>query len=280
MSIDDTRRAYDQFPEREWMRLEGGAQARLEYLITSKALTMHLPLPDRRIRVLDAGGGPGRYTIDLAMRGYDEMTLFDLSPNLLGIARSRINDLDPVARSNVVDIVEGTITDLSRFPEKSFDVVLCLVGPLSHLTGQGDRDTALKEFRRVLEPGGLLFMSVLGKFGAYRSAAQWLDWFDGGIPAIVDTGVAPIGPARAPAYFMTPEEFMSVVDAAGFCIRRAYSCQGIGAHLHEETLLTLMDDPVRWPAWRDLLLATCDNPSVIGVSSHLLAVASKEDIFD
>lgn len=272
MSIDDTRRAYDQFPDREWMRLEGGAQARLEYLITSKALKTHLPLPERRIRVLDAGGGPGRYTIDLAMRGY-EMTLFDLSPNLLDVARSKIKVLDPVARSKVVDIVEGTITDLSRFPGNSFDAVLCLGGPLSHLTNVEDRRAALKEFRRALEPGGLLFLSVPGKFGAYRSAAQWLDWFEGGIPAIVDTGVASIGPGRAPAHFMTPDEFRFVVESAGFGIRRVYGCQGIGAHLHEETLLTLMDDPVRWPAWRDQLLATCDDPSVIGVSSHLLTVA-------
>jgi hypothetical protein len=36
-----------------------------------------------------------------------------------------------------------------------------------------------------------------------------------------------------------------------------------------------MDDPQRWPAWRDVLLATCDHPNVVGVSNHLLAVARR-----
>jgi len=39
--------------------------------------------------ILDAGGGPGRYTIDLAKLGYD-VILLDLTPRLLRIAKRKI----------------------------------------------------------------------------------------------------------------------------------------------------------------------------------------------
>lgn len=89
MCIDDTRSAYDLDPDREWNRLDAGAQARLEGIITRHALARHLPRAGAGIRVLDAGGGPGRYTIALAEQGY-HVTLLDLSPRLLDLAQRKI----------------------------------------------------------------------------------------------------------------------------------------------------------------------------------------------
>lgn len=99
MSIDDTRAAYDRYAEREWNRLEGGAHHRLEVLITQHALQRHLlPLNAASVHILDAGGGPGRYAMLLAKAGFD-VTLFDLSPQLLGIAREKIRDLPASVRA-------------------------------------------------------------------------------------------------------------------------------------------------------------------------------------
>jgi SAM-dependent methyltransferase len=67
----------------EWERLYRNAWHRLEYDTTLYFLKKYLPSQGR---VLDAGGGPGRYTIALAQLGYD-MVLFDLTPKLLEIAR-------------------------------------------------------------------------------------------------------------------------------------------------------------------------------------------------
>ena len=67
--LSQVRAAYSMSPAGEWDRLVSGAQSRLEYLITSHALQRHLPTPGDSAHVLDAGGGPGRYTIDLARRG-------------------------------------------------------------------------------------------------------------------------------------------------------------------------------------------------------------------
>ena len=94
MSIQRTRAAYDRYADREWSRLESGAQHRLEYLVTLNVLRRHLPPPQQSVHVLDAGGGPGRYTIALAERGY-RVTVLDLSPRLLEIAQSRIAETEP-----------------------------------------------------------------------------------------------------------------------------------------------------------------------------------------
>lgn len=276
MSIDDTRSAYDQYADREWHRLESGAQHRLEFLITLHALRRHLPQATPSVHVLDAGGGPGRYAMALADQGY-RVTLLDLSPRLLDIARARITALPDPTQDRIEAVVEGSITDLTLFPNATFDATLCLGGPLSHLVEPSDRQQALSELRRVTKPGGRLFISVMGRIGQYRSAVQWPDWFDGVFPAIAETGTTTITPGRAPCHFFFPEELSGELVQAGFEVDHLYGCQGIGAHLDEANLLTLMNDPVRWPQWHRELLATCDHPAVIGVANHTLAVARVGD---
>lgn len=134
---------------------------------------------------------------------------------------------------------------------------------------------AIGELGRVTRPGGLLLISVLGRIGAYRSAVQWIDWFDGVFPAVAETGRTTIGPGKAPAYFYVPDELRVDLMRAGLDIVGLYGCQGIGAHLDEAHLVALMADPRRWPVWERELLATCDHPAIVGVSNLILAVARK-----
>ena len=153
-TLAQVRAAYDRDPEREWRRLESKAQYRLEHLVTMYALKRHLPVvtQDRPCHVLDAGGGPGRYTLALAAQGYT-MSLCDLSPALLALARQRIAESAPAVRERVPAVVEGSITDLSRFGDEQFDAVLCLGGVLSHVIEDALRRQALAELRRVAKPG-------------------------------------------------------------------------------------------------------------------------------
>lgn len=97
---------YDSDPEREWVRME---HHRIEFAVTSRTLREHLPPPPARI--LDCGGGPGRYALMLAQQGY-EVTLFDLSPELLVLAveglasgrEAKVNALSGAAWDIWVDV--------------------------------------------------------------------------------------------------------------------------------------------------------------------------------
>src|SRR3990172_3254562 len=80
------KRFYSISAEREWERLEHPTQGALEFAINKAWIARHLPPPPAT--VLDIGGGPGRYSIWLAEQGYG-VTLADLSPDLLAIAREK-----------------------------------------------------------------------------------------------------------------------------------------------------------------------------------------------
>ena len=194
-TLAQVRAAYDHDPEWEWRRLDSGAQYRLEHLVTMHALKRHLPAltQDRPCHVLDAGGGPRRYTLALAAQGYT-MSLFDLSPALLALARWRIAESGPAVCERVPAVVEGSITDLARFGDEQFDAVLCLGGVLSHVIEDALRRQALAEllhtilsapagdgYRRhrpwsradvLLSPGGICL--VVGRGGPRTGAVVWL----------------------------------------------------------------------------------------------------------
>ena len=150
---DTIRSHYDTNPQKEWDRLK----KRFPY---EKYITTHMM--DRYIRpgdtILDIGGGPGHYSIHYARQGHD-VTLLDLSGENVRFAKKK-------ARQYGVKITaqQGNALDLSRFADNTFDIVF-LMGPLYHLMNEENRLQAVREAKRVLKPGGMLFSSFILMFG-------------------------------------------------------------------------------------------------------------------
>lgn len=115
--------------------------------------------------VLDVACGPGTVTrVAAAAAGAGgRVRGSDISAPMLAVASSVA--AEPGAAQ--VEYVEGSATSLG-FPGESFDIVLCQQG----LQFFDDRAAAVREFRRVLKPGGIAAASVwaaerpLGLFGA------------------------------------------------------------------------------------------------------------------
>jgi SAM-dependent methyltransferase len=101
-------------------------------------------------RVLDAGAGPGRFTLELLRLGA-HVTALDISPGQLELLKARIPD---------VDVVVGDITDLSQFGDDAFDATVCYGGPLSYVVDRAEK--AVAELARVTKPGGHVVVSVMG----------------------------------------------------------------------------------------------------------------------
>lgn len=137
------------------------AEGRLEYEISLKLLLKYIP---ESSRVLDLGGGAGKYSIELAKRGY-RVTLADLSEKLLSQAEA---DAAEQKASNLEGLDLVNATDLSIYQTDSFDIVI-LFGPLYHLLAEKERKSCVSEISRVLKPDGLVFASYIpylsGTFG-------------------------------------------------------------------------------------------------------------------
>jgi len=269
---NDVQRAvqnlYDSAPEREWQRME---RHRTEFAVTLRALDAHLP--PAPARVLDCGGGPGRYAIALARRGY-EVTLFDLSPESLAMAQEK------AAESGVTlaGVEQGTATDLSRFAADSFDAVL-LMGPLYHLLDEGERKQALAEAYRVVKPGGPVFAAFITRYAAHIDAAaryperaieEAQDYRH-----IAQTGLLPPRPDGAiafTAYFAHPNEVAPLCRSADLDVETVLGVEGL-VSLREQLINALEGNA--WEFWVDVNYDIAHDPTIHGGVEHLLAVCRK-----
>jgi ubiquinone/menaquinone biosynthesis C-methylase UbiE len=133
--------------------LEGKLHKELEWEGIIKPL---LP-QNKSVKILDAGGGTGRLTVPLAKLGF-QVTLCDLSPGMLAIAKRKVQD------EGLVDRVEIKEADISSMPfaDGSFGLVICLHGPFCNT----DPFKAAKELTRVLKSGGVIIVDTLSRYWA------------------------------------------------------------------------------------------------------------------
>ena len=107
-------------------------------------------------RVLDAGCGPGQFTILVAERlPAAEVWGIDLAPTMIELARSH------AAESPARERVHFEIADVAKlpFPDAEFDTVLSS-GSIKHWP---DPEAGLRELHRVLAPGGRAFIGEMNR---------------------------------------------------------------------------------------------------------------------
>ena len=273
---------YDSNPQREWERAE---RHRTEFAITLRALLQHLP--PAPCRVLDCGGGPGRYAIELARLGY-EVTLFDLSAGNLALAREKeaasrpeaamqpaAAEMQPGAAVPLAAFDQGTALDLSRYGDASFDAVL-LMGPLYHLLEEEERLRALSEARRVLRPGGPLFAAFITRFAVHRDAAAHYFTEPLALPGLYEsieqTGqLPPREGVTFVAYFAHPDEVEPLMRRAGLEVDEILGVEGFVSIIEDQGVNALTGP--EWDWWLEANWRGAHEAALRGAVEHLLVVA-------
>ena len=273
-SIRRVRRFYEISAQREWERLEHPTQGALEFAINKAWIKKFLPGSGSRI--LDIGGGPGRYSIWLAAQGYC-VTLGDLSPDLLAIAREKAGEQEV----ELEQLVEANAVDLSIFTDNSFDAVLCL-GPMYHLLEESDRQAVAGELIRVLKPGGHAFVAFLNHLQALRAAVnQDIPFFTPYTFDIVKRWHYdhvmdfPVAGIFSPAWVVHPRDVPPLMERRGFRTVELVSSQSLAGDVQAHLALFAERQPELYKWVLDELVELANDPTIIGSAWHLLYIGEK-----
>ena len=253
----------------EWERLLSTPIMRIEYLITFYCLERYLP---RTGLILDAGSGPGRYAIDLAKKGY-HVVMYDLLHEMLQLGQQKVADAEV---GKQVKLVEGDIANLP-YQDNIFDAVISLGIPISHILDSFVRSSAISEMSRVVKPGGKVFLTGMARTACYRGAVFWLKQHPEFFEQISTTDFRSKGIMDGSQvwYNFAPGELDELAESHGLQVIDRVGCEGPANHLPVENLEQIEADERYWPVWREILLKTCNEPSIIGISNHLLVIACK-----
>ena len=268
--ITDIREMYNANWEKEddWL-----LRHQLERDITWHYLEKYLPPPG--MKVLEIGAATGRYTMELARRGYSVLAV-DIASDLVARAKTRIDDLGLGSR---VEFRVGDIRTCSDIPESSFDAAL-VMGPLYHLVLQEDRELVLERVFKFLKPGGVVFSAWISRFGIFGDNLKkmpGLIFKKEAVESILECGCDldlfhPKSNFRG--YFATADEIAPIHEKTGFgTLALAGTEPAISADDASYNCL----EGERRQLWLDLLFKLSAEPSMIASSRHMLYVGKKPE---
>ena len=265
--MNEVESFYDREAEEEWNRLE---RHRIEYAVTRHYIDMYC---GQLHRILDIGGGPGRYSIYLARQG-KRVTIVDLSSASLRLAKMKADEsgvqLDNYIHSNVLDLNVGS--------SERFDAVLCM-GPLYHLLDEDDRIAAVQGCLGHLRSGGIFFASFISAY------APLIDTLKKQPDRICSDGnvmlryladgrnrVGPLNPGFTDAFFIHPRDIRPFLSQFPLEEMVLTGLEGIPAQ--SEAVINALNDEA-FSAWVSMVIETSKDEMTWASCEHLLYVGRK-----
>lgn len=128
------------------------------FALTWRHILKHLP-KDVSTRCLDVGCGTGKWGCQLLKTGY-ACDFLDISQKMLDHAERKANKLERVPAPP--KFYHTTLADLSALPAQHYGFIIGQGDPLGSC---GRVEKALKEMDRILQPNGIVLMSVDNVYG-------------------------------------------------------------------------------------------------------------------
>jgi SAM-dependent methyltransferase len=259
---------FDAYASDEWDRFDREPLDRVSLEIHTQMLRETISAGDR---VLDAGAGPGRFTIELARLGAT-VVVGDISPVQLRLNEEKLREAGwetAVERRLLLDV-----TDLSAFADAGFDAVVCFGGPISYVRARGG--DAIGELVRVLRPGGHLLVGVMSRLGAHRIFLEYMpklidELGAEAVDSVFETGDLPGAWNNGHAMRLyTAAELRDLLASAG--------CEVIAMSASNWITAQQIEAPLTDEVWELLLrweLVACREPGALDGGTHILAAARR-----
>ena len=141
---------YNKFNEEKRLNSRHG---KVEFITTIKYIEKYLK-PNSKI--IDVGAGAGRYSKYLYDLGYD------VTP--VELVKHNVRKIESLG----LKAIQGNATNLSKFADNSFDMVL-LFGPMYHLISDEEKIRALNEAKRICKKDGVIMISyIMNEYAVIR----------------------------------------------------------------------------------------------------------------
>lgn len=242
---------------------------RPEFLLTCRFIDRYIKSGDK---VLDIGGGPGRYSLYLAAKGCD-VTLFDLASANVEFAKERAAEQG----SNITTVC-GDAREVDRLINEQFDYIL-LMGPMYHLLEEADRVKAINASLKLLKPNGIIFVSFISMMGGIIYMMKLMPEM-----IISDNPIEIVfrdcflnrksyaGEAFTHAYFAEQSEILSFMEQFSLDKLHFFGQEGITSPC-ESNIMSQPPEVVN--AWLDLCEKVCEREDLLSWSEHLMYIGRK-----
>ena len=255
---------YNKFNEEKRLQSRHG---QVEYQTTMHYIHQYLKLlelerENQPLKIIDIGAGTGRYSVALAVEGYD-VTAVELVKYNLGILKQKGAN---------VKAYQGNALKLRRFEDNSFDLTL-LFGPMYHLHSDADQIQALSEAKRVTRPGGIIMVAyVMNDYSVIKYG-----FMEDHIAERVQNGELTedfqIRHNENELYdYVRLEQIDALNQAVG--LKRELIIAPDGPADYIRPVLNAMDEET-FELFLQYQLKNCERPELLGASSHTVDILRK-----
>jgi 2-polyprenyl-3-methyl-5-hydroxy-6-metoxy-1,4-benzoquinol methylase len=265
--ITTVREHYNANAEREWSRLD---EHPFEFIFTTHMMEQYVREGDR---ILDIGGGPGRYAIHFAKRGCD-VTLVDLSEENVRVALDKAKEANVSIRAMVANCLALDPQTLGEFDH------VFLMGPLYHLLDPADQKSAVEIALSHLKLGGILYVSFIQVFAGILFSLKNKGTIvpvstDPTANVLIDdviNGNDYCGPAFTKACFTHSRNILPFMEQFPLEKLHLFGQEGILAPNEAELL---QRDQEEIDCWIEIAKKYLDLPELLSYSEHAMYIGKK-----
>ncbi len=234
-------------------------------------------IPSTSSKIIDIGGGTGKYSEWLAKKGHQVHLVEPVSKHIK-IAKNRTNKL-----KNKFSVQLGESRKL-EFPNNFADLII-LHGPLYHLQKQEDRDLSIKEAKRVLKNNGIILAfainytasTLVGLLNGLIHKKPFFEMCKNELTTGIHNPPNDFPWLLAEGYYHKPEQLKEEFLNQELTYLNTYAVEGM-AWLDKDYFASMLNDKKK-KTLTELTKTTENDSYLLPFSPHMMIAVKKQNVY-